>query len=81
MAKSQHASRYRYLPRMLLQMREEAQLTQRGLAKKLHVSQPWVHKSEIGERRVDVAEFMDWCIACGVDPEKALRSLREMRNL
>lgn len=34
-----------------------------------------VHKSETGERRVDVAEFVDWCVACGVDPlQKSLRS-------
>jgi transcriptional regulator with XRE-family HTH domain len=81
MAKSQHAPRYRLLPEMLHNMREEAGLTQRALAKKLKVSQPWVHKSEIGERRVDVAEFMDWCLACGIDPEKALRQLRGERGV
>jgi transcriptional regulator with XRE-family HTH domain len=66
---------------MLLKMREDARFTQRELAKKLKVSQPWVHKSEIGERRVDVAEFLDWCLACGVEPEKALRQLRDHRGV
>ena len=80
MAKSQHAQRYRHLPGMLRAMREEAGLTQRDLAKKLRTSQPWVHKSEIGERRVDVAEFMDWCRGCGVDPEAAFREFRGMRG-
>ena len=81
MAKSQHAARYKYLPSLLLRMREDAGMTQRDLARKLRMPQPWVHKSETGERRVDVAEFMDWCLACGTDPESGLRLLREQRGL
>jgi len=81
MAKSQHAPRYKFLPSMLLKMRENAGLTQRDLARKLKTSQPWVHKSEIGERRVDISEFLDWCLACGADPEKTLRHLRELRGI
>jgi transcriptional regulator with XRE-family HTH domain len=77
--KAQHATRYRPLPAMLRRLRENAGLTQRDLAKKLRVTHVWVHKSEIGERRVDVAEFMDWCLACGVDPEGAFADLRRLR--
>jgi transcriptional regulator with XRE-family HTH domain len=62
-------------------MRETAGLTQRDLAQKLKTSQPWVHKSELGERRVDIAEFMDWCLACGIEPENGLRQLREQRRI
>jgi len=81
MAKAQHAPRYRLLPRLLRQMRQDASLTQRQLAVKLHANHVFVHKSEIGERRVDVTEFMDWCLACGVDPVEAVRSLRKQRGL
>jgi transcriptional regulator with XRE-family HTH domain len=81
MAKAQHAQRYRYLPALLRQLRTDAEMTQRDLAKKLRVSHVFVHKSEIGERRVDVTEFMDWCIACGIDPEAGFKSLRERRNV
>jgi transcriptional regulator with XRE-family HTH domain len=81
MAKAQHASRYRHLPGMLRKMRQAATLTQRDLAKKLRVSHVFVHKSEIGERRVDITEFMDWCLACGIDPQKAFAALRQRRNL
>jgi transcriptional regulator with XRE-family HTH domain len=81
MPKAQHAQRYRYLPALLRQLRTEAAMTQRDLAKKLRVSHVFVHKSEIGERRVDITEFMDWCIACGIDPEEGFRSLRQRRNL
>jgi transcriptional regulator with XRE-family HTH domain len=81
MAKSQHAPRYRYLPVMLRRLRKEAELTQRDLAAKLRVTHVWVHKSEIGERRVDITEFMDWCIACGVDPSQAFSELRRHRSV
>jgi len=81
MAKSQHAPRYRHLPAMLRRLREEADMTQRDLAAKLRVNHVWVHKSEIGERRVDVTEFLDWCVACGVDPGEAFAELRRHRSV
>jgi len=80
MAKAQHAQRYRALPPMLRKLREEAGLTQRDLGTRLAVSHVFVHKSEIGERRVDVTEFMDWCVACDVDPEAAFRRLIKLRR-
>ena len=75
MAKSQHAVGYRSVPAMLRRMREGAALTQRQLAQRVRRSQPWVHKSEIGERRVDISEFLDWCRGCEVDPEAAFKEL------
>lgn len=81
MAKAQHAARYRNLPAMLRRMREEAGLTQRDLAERLRVTHVWVHKSEIGERRVDITEFLDWCLACDVNPDEAFRSLRQHRSV
>lgn len=62
-------------------MRQEAQYTQRELAAKLRVSHVFVHKSEIGERRVDVTEFMDWCLACEKDPDEEFHRLRKLRRL
>jgi transcriptional regulator with XRE-family HTH domain len=81
MAKAQHAHRYRLLPAMLLRLRKDANLTQRELAVKLRTTHVFVHKSEVGDRRVDVAEFMDWCIACGADPTQEFRLLRKQRGL
>jgi transcriptional regulator with XRE-family HTH domain len=77
MAKSQHASSYRPVPSLLREMREQAEMTQRVLARRLNRSQPWVHKSELGERRVDISEFLEWCLGCSVDPEKAFCELRK----
>ena len=81
MAKAQHAPRYRYLPGLLRRFREDAGLTQRDLATKLKVTHVFVHKSEIGERRVDIAEFMDWCVACGVKLDQGWKSLRGLRGI
>jgi transcriptional regulator with XRE-family HTH domain len=81
MAKAQHAHRYKLLPELLRQMREDAGFTQRGLAAKLRVTHLFVHKSEVSERRVDISEFMDWAIACGVDPVEAFKTLRKQRAL
>ena len=81
MSKSQHAPRYRQLPGLLRQMREDAGLTQRQLGSKLKTSHVFVHKSEIGERRVDITEFMDWCVACGVKPDQGWKALRGLRRI
>jgi transcriptional regulator with XRE-family HTH domain len=81
MAKAQHAHRYRPLPALLREMREAAGLTQRQLAVKLRDSHVFVHKSEVGDRRVDVAEFVDWCLACGTEPEAAVKLLRRRRGV
>ena len=80
-AKAQHAQRYRHLPKLLRGLREAAGLTQRALAKKLLVTHMFIHKSETAERRVDVAEFMDWAAACGVDPSDAFAELRRHRGV
>ena len=73
MPKAQHAARYRRLPAFLRQMRSEAGLTQRDIARLMNISHVAVHKCETGDRRVDVAEFMDWAKACKIDPVDAFR--------
>jgi len=75
MAKSLQAPRYRSLPAMLRRLRKQAGLTERALAKKMGMSHVMVHNSETAERRVDVTEFRDWCVACGVDPLAAFAEL------
>jgi transcriptional regulator with XRE-family HTH domain len=67
MAKAQHASACRAVPVMLREMREKAGLTQRELGALLKRPQSWVYNCETANRRVDVAEFVRWCRACGVE--------------
>lgn len=75
MAKRQQAPDYRQVAASLREMRAAAGLTQRDLAERLGRSQPWVHKSEIGERRVDIGEWVAWCDGCDVGPTEALIEL------
>lgn len=71
--KAQHSRRYRTLPALLRQLREEAGLTQREVGVKLRRPQSWVYNCEVANRRVDAAEFVDWCEACGVDAVTGFR--------
>lgn len=66
-SKAQHSPRYRKVPRLLRELREEAELTQRALGDLLGKPHSWVYNCESGNRRVDVAEFIDWCEACGLN--------------
>ena len=70
---------YRKVPPFLRAMREAAGLTQRQLAARIGRNQWWVARSEIGSRRIDVAEFVEFCIGCRVDPAKTLTELAQRR--
>ena len=69
--KAQQAAHYRRLPGFLRMLREEAELTQRTLGKRLKKPQSWVYNCETANRRVDVTEFIAWAKACGVEPQTA----------
>lgn len=74
-ARPQHKPAYKKLCDMLRAMRTEAGLTQRDLARKLKIHNTMVHRSEIGDRRIDPVEFAAWCRACGTDPGEAIRRI------
>ena len=75
-AKPNNALIYRRVPAFLRDMRDGAGFTQRDLAEKMNRAQWWIARAETGSRRVDIAEFIEICIACGVKPEEAIRQLR-----
>lgn len=78
--KAQHEKRYAGVPPFLRQLREEAGLTQRQIGQILQRPQSWVYGCETGNRRVDVAEFCDWCRACKTEPSNALRRLERQAD-
>ncbi len=45
------------------------------LGKRLKKPQSWVYNCETANRRVDVAEFIAWAKACGIDPGEAFSRL------
>jgi transcriptional regulator with XRE-family HTH domain len=51
---------------LLRKIREEAGLTQTALAEKLGRPQTFVSKAELGERRMDYLETVEFCRACHV---------------
>lgn len=76
--KAQHARRYRRLPALLRTLREEAELTQRELGKRLRRPQSWIYNCETGNRRVDLAEFCEWCDGCEVETTVAVKRFLEL---
>ena len=75
-----YSPRYLRLRATLRKVREEASLTQSELAAKLKKPQTFVSKSELGERRIDFLEVVDFCRACGVEPNKFLSRLEAISD-
>lgn len=75
---SQHSRAYRRLPPFLRKLREEAELTQRELGRRLRKPQSWVYNCETGNRRVDVTEFVAWAKAWGLEPTDAFARFLEL---
>lgn len=75
MTKSAFSRKHAQLRKLLVQARHDAGLTQVALAKKLGRPQSFVSKFERGERRLDVAEFLDIARALGIDPSTTIADL------
>jgi predicted transcriptional regulator len=74
-ARVQHSPSYRRLCGLLRKWRTDAGLTQRALAKRLRKPPSFVHKTEIGDRRMDPVEFVAWCRACKKIPSESIADL------
>lgn len=48
------------------------ELPMRIIADRLGVSHSWVAKTENGERRLEIVDFVNLCLALGLDPTKGL---------
>lgn len=56
-----------------MQARKDADITQVELGKRLGQRQTFVSKFELGERRLDVAEFVAVSRAIGIDPHALIK--------
>src|SRR5580698_11650371 len=72
-----YSPRYGRFRALLRSVREEAGLSQTALADKLGKPQTFVSKSELGERRIDFLETLDFCAACGVPVTQFLERLEK----
>lgn len=68
---------YQQLRRLLVEAREAAGLSQVEVAQRLRRAQSFVSKYELGERRLDVVEFLHVCDCLGLDAPRVLASVRE----
>ena len=68
------------LRELLIEARSKAGLTQVAVAERLGRPQSFVSKYEVGERRLDVVEFLEVCAAVGADPVKMLRQVEAART-
>ncbi len=59
----------------LVNARENANVTQRELARRLQRAHSYVGRIEIGDRRLDVPEFIEWCELIGADPVEVLKQV------
>ena len=78
MARTLHTERHRRLREILVAKRKEAGLTQTVLANRLGKPPSYVAKYELGERRLDVLEYLDIAKAIGFDPREPLGALIEL---
>jgi transcriptional regulator with XRE-family HTH domain len=70
--KTLHSESQRALINWLRANRQARKVTMRTVAGRLGVSHSWIAKTENGERRLDLNEFVDLCFALGVDPHQGL---------
>ena len=73
-----HSKAHRKLCILLRQVREERGMTQSALAEKLEVPQSFVSKVESGERRLDILELRQVCLALDVPLRKVVQRLEEV---
>ena len=77
MSRSLRSPGHLKLIKLLAKCRKEADLTQKELADSLSRPQSFIAKVETGERRLDVVEFIEICIALDVRPAVLLSPVEE----
>ena len=75
MSKTIHTERYKRFCELLKARRQAADLTQTTVAQRLGKPPSYVAKYELGERRLDVLEYLDVAAAIGFDPCALIRAL------
>jgi transcriptional regulator with XRE-family HTH domain len=73
--KTLRSRRHRALCATLVSARKAARLSQQELAARIKTSQTVIARIEIGERRIDVIEFIDLAKALRQDPRALLTDL------
>lgn len=80
MRKSIHTSDYKDLAKWLRAGREARGLSQRELANLVQVHHSVIWKIEASERRLDVLEYIDYCLILGVNPLDGIKLVLKKRK-
>ncbi|MEO1749786.1 MAG: helix-turn-helix transcriptional regulator [Pseudomonadota bacterium] len=75
MVTSFHSADYEKLTTLLVEARRKSGLTQQAVADRLGRPQSYVAKIEVGERRLDIVEFIHLVRAMDAAPEDILAEL------
>jgi transcriptional regulator with XRE-family HTH domain len=75
--KSIHSKDHQKLCGLIRRLREEQEITQLALAERLEVPQSFVSKIETGERRVDLLELKEICVALQIPLRKFVQKFEE----
>lgn len=75
--KTIHTLEYKKLLAWLRNGREEKGLTMRTVGQALKISHSWVGKVEIGERRLDVVEYVKLCRVLEINPHEGMSMLEK----
>lgn len=67
MARGIHDNRYRWMVDQLVRARKDQGLSQEAVASRLGKPQQYVSRYEVGERRLDMVEFLDAAQTLNVD--------------
>lgn len=70
--KSIYSAPYEEVVAGLRRARQAANLSQEDLADRLGRTQLWVSRTERGERRADLLEWLEFMLGCGADPHTFL---------
>lgn len=73
-----HTPEYEQFLELLKQQRLDTGVSQVELSKRLGQTQQYVSRCEVGERRLDLIEFYQWCEALGVDAIAFFEDLRRV---
>ena len=80
MEKSLYSRHQKLLQSLLRQIRLNAGLSQESLAQKLSQPQSFISKYESGERRLDIIELREVCLAIGISLTDFTNRLEELIN-
>lgn len=72
-----HTPKYTQFLEQLRQLRLQLGVTQVELSKRLGKPQQYVSRCEVGERRLDAVELIEWCDALGADVSVFFTDLRK----